>query len=70
MYTKYIHLFTVPHFSHFLCKLYKQQNYIVKTDMNGSVLLCEKFVLMSVWVVVIPSGITMTIMDIKTGFHG
>ena len=48
-----------------------QQNYLAKTDLEGSVFLCKNPVFMSVWVVVmsvqvmvIPLGITTTCTDI------
>ena len=43
-----------------------QQNYLAKTDLDGSIFLRENPVFMSVWVVVIPSGITTTWTDITT----
>ena len=63
--------------------IYKQQNYLAKTELDGPVFLRENPVFMSVWVevmsaqvVVIPSGITLTWTDItttetdiKTDFH-
>ena len=45
-----------------------QQSYLVKMDLDSSIVFCENPVFMSVRVVVIPLDITTTWMDIKTGF--
>ena len=45
-----------------------QQNYLTKTDLDGSIFLSENSIIMSLWVMVISLGITMTQMDIEMGF--
>ena len=40
-----------------------QLNYLSKTDLYGSVFLCKNPIFMSVWVMVIPLGITTTWID-------
>ena len=44
------------------------QNYLAKMDLNSSIFRRKNLVFMSAQVVVIPSGITTTWTDIKTGF--
>ena len=44
------------------------QNYLAKIDLDSSVFLYEHPVYMSVQVVMIPLGITMTWTNIKTGY--
>ena len=45
-----------------------QQSYLVKMDLDSSIVFCENPVFMSVQIVVIPLDVTTTWMDIKTGF--
>ena len=40
-----------------------QQNYLAKMDLDGSIFCHENPIFMSVWVVMIPLGITTTWMD-------
>ena len=44
--------------------------YLTKIDLDSSMFLYENLMYMSIRIMVIPSGITRTWMDINTGFLG